>query len=101
MVHGKKCFAYPQFALKEHFARIDCEETIDLLVDLRHEPPWVEAIATDMVEGRGWWPLSMCIGGLTCTEYSPMGKQARDSGFHERHAATWLAERQVLATLGL
>ena len=103
LVHGKQCFAYPAFALKEHFRRIEGNETIDPLVDLRHEAPWVEDVARDMGKTieSGVWPLSICIGGLTCTEYSPLGKQARESGEHERHAFTWLAERQVLATLGL
>jgi hypothetical protein len=41
--------------------------------------------------------LALNIGGLTCTDYSPLGQQRRGAGLQERHAAVWRQERRQLA----
>ena len=46
-------------------------------------------------------PLRLCIAGITCTDYSPLGQQSREAGAAERHAAVWLEERRWLASEGL
>ena len=42
-------------------------------------------------------PLCIAIAGITCTDYTSLGKQFRDAGVHERHAYAWLSERKELA----
>jgi hypothetical protein len=63
-------------------------------------PPlaWYEAMDKSLdVDNDAPALLALNIGGLTCTDYSPLGKQSRGAGLQERHAAVWRQERRQLA----
>jgi hypothetical protein len=58
---------------------------------------WYEEMNAMDVDSDAPAKLALSIGGLTCTDYSPLGKQKRGAGLQERHAAVWMQERRQLA----
>ena len=42
-------------------------------------------------------PLVMSVAGLTCTDWSSLGKQQRGAGLQDRHHSVWREERRQVA----
>ena len=103
VVHKQKCPAYPLAAYTKLWALRDasCEQPPIKKIKGGTQPQaWWERLAFESNtedEPDKPLPLSISFAGLTCTDYSALGKQARQAGIEERHAAVHLQERRFVA----
>jgi hypothetical protein len=67
-----------------------------------YEPWWAQRrVVPRMDDGSCVRPLIVNIAGVTCLEYTSLGKQKRDGGCHDLYHSVWSLERQQVARQGL
>ena len=67
-----------------------------------HEPWWSQKRVVPVAEdGTAERPLMMNLAGLTCVDFTSLGKQKRRAGTSDRYHSTWCEERRQLAKQNL
>ena len=111
VVHNRPCPAYPgsifdvpldEFADMEQGAQEVPSKRLresDAMDAGRARRPWWAA--ENFVDRNKPRPLLVNIAGITCLDYTSLGKQKRGGGSHDRYHSTWCAERQQLAEWNL
>jgi len=108
-VHGAACPVYPGVVLAR-FLRDKVKNDLGDGGSSSANPPsvpsdgprpWYEEENLELlVKDPSHLPLIMNVGGLTCTDYTGMGKQLRDAGPSEKYHAIYMADRRKAASRG-
>ena len=111
ITHNRMCPAYPAAVFQSGGAAFLTMATVDDTGGAGRKSQRVGS--SGQAAKRPWWasvpeaedkskgPLFMSVHGLTCTDFTSLGKQKRSAGKTDRYHSQWRQERKQLAKWGL